>query len=134
MPKLPFRLLRRRHLRLGKAGERVAELLLASKHYVILIRNWRSPAGEIDLVARDGLTMVFVEVKTRFYGGNRPAAALRRRQQERIVNASRQYLRRIDRPRVPCRYDLVEVVFSRYGLRELRHWPDHFRPEPRTRM
>lgn len=129
--RLPFRVLRRRHLRLGRAGERAAARLLELKHYAVLARDWRCPSGEIDLVARDGATLVFVEVKTRFTGGGRPAEALRRRQRERIVNASRQYQRRIDWPRVPCRYDLVEAVFDRFGLRELRHWPDHFKPEKR---
>ena len=122
-----FRLSRRRHLRLGRAGENAASRLLREKRYEILVRDWRCPFGEIDLVARDGLTLVFVEVKTRRAGGaGRPAEALRRRQRERIVNASRHYLRRIDRPAVPVRYDLVEVVISSWGLVELRHWPDHF--------
>ena len=132
--KLPFHLLRRRHLRLGAAGEKAAAALLQSKHYVLLAHDWRCSSGEIDLVARDGLTMVFVEVKTRFFGGTgRPAEALGRRQQTRIVNASLNYLRRIENPQVPCRYDLIEVVIGRWGVVELRHWRDHFRLSERRR-
>jgi len=126
---IPFRQLRRRHLRLGRAGENAAARLLTAKRYVVLTRDWRCPAGEIDLIARDGLTLVFVEVKTRRFGGSgRPVEALGRRQQERIVHASRHYLRLIDHPHVPCRYDLVEVVMGRFGAREVRHWRDHFQP------
>jgi putative endonuclease len=50
---------------LGQRGERLAEDFLASAGLVILDRNWRCPQGEIDLVAREGDELVFVEVKTR---------------------------------------------------------------------
>lgn len=50
---------------LGVRGERVAERALLGRGYAILDRNWRCPEGEIDLVARDGETLVVVEVKTR---------------------------------------------------------------------
>ncbi len=51
--------------RLGRWGEGVAATHLEAHGYTILARNWRCAAGEIDLVARDGETLVFVEVKTR---------------------------------------------------------------------
>ena len=50
---------------LGRRGERLAEEFLTDAGLVILDRNWRCPQGEIDLVARDGDELVFVEVKTR---------------------------------------------------------------------
>jgi putative endonuclease len=50
---------------LGRRGERLAEEFLSGSGLVILDRNWRCPQGEIDLVARDGEELVFVEVKTR---------------------------------------------------------------------
>ena len=50
---------------LGQRGERLAERALVGRGYEILDRNWRCPSGEIDLVARDGDDLVFVEVKTR---------------------------------------------------------------------
>jgi len=127
--RLPFRFLRQRHLLLGRAGENAAAALLAARRYTLLARDWRCPAGEIDLIARDGVTLVFVEVKTRALGGTaRPVEALGPRQQQRIINASRHYLRRISHPRVPLRYDLVEVVIGTWGVVELRHWRDHFQP------
>jgi putative endonuclease len=50
---------------LGRRGERLAEEFLTASGLVIVDRNWRCPQGEIDLVARDGDELVFVEVKTR---------------------------------------------------------------------
>lgn len=50
---------------LGRRGERIAERALVARGYEILDRNWRCPEGEIDLVALDGASLVFVEVKTR---------------------------------------------------------------------
>ncbi len=50
---------------LGKRGESIAAEYLESKGYTIVERNWRSPYGEIDLIAGYGEVMAFVEVKTR---------------------------------------------------------------------
>ncbi|MFT4028667.1 MAG: YraN family protein [Protaetiibacter sp.] len=50
---------------LGRRGERLAERYLLARGYRLVERNWRCRHGEIDLVARDGDTLVFVEVKTR---------------------------------------------------------------------
>lgn len=50
---------------LGRRGERIAERALSGLGYNIIDRNWRCPSGEIDLVARDGDALVFIEVKTR---------------------------------------------------------------------
>jgi len=119
--------LRALHLRIGRRGETTAIKLLRQKHYDILARNVDDPAGEIDIIARDGGIMVFIEVKTRrAVTAARPAAGLNPRQQLRIVNAARRYLRRIENPAVPYRFDLIEVRLSRFGVAELRHWQDHF--------
>jgi putative endonuclease len=52
-------------IRLGDAGERMAERVLADQGWEILDRKWRGSAGEVDLIADDGDLIVFVEVKTR---------------------------------------------------------------------
>jgi putative endonuclease len=54
---------------IGAYGERVAALALTGAGMVVLDRNWRCPSGELDIVARDGNTIVFCEVKTRRGGG-----------------------------------------------------------------
>ena len=50
---------------LGRRGEEIAARYLASRGLAIVERNWRCPQGEIDVIARDGGELVFVEVKTR---------------------------------------------------------------------
>ena len=50
---------------LGRTGEELAAQYLAAAGYDVIERNWRCPQGEIDLVARDGTTLVIAEVKTR---------------------------------------------------------------------
>ena len=50
---------------LGKTGEELAARALVERGYAIVARNWRCPLGELDIIARDGDCLVFVEVKTR---------------------------------------------------------------------
>ena len=50
---------------LGRRGEQIAADWLIERGYTLLDRNWRCPSGELDLILRDGPTMVFAEVKTR---------------------------------------------------------------------
>lgn len=61
MPKIRFRFMSE----LGKIGENIAARYLEKSGYDILERNFRTPAGEVDLICLDGKTLVFVEVKTR---------------------------------------------------------------------
>lgn len=96
------------HQPAGWVGERAAERHLTAAGYVVLARNYRCRLGEIDLVALDRRTVVFVEVKAR-RGAGAPLEALSRRQQRRIVRAARHYLARhrlLDRL---VRFDLVGV-------------------------
>jgi len=72
--------------------------------------------------------LVFVEVKTREVGGLlRPAAAVNRRKRLRLTRAALDYLRVIGRPRVPFRFDIVEVLIKSDQVWEVRHLPDAFR-------
>jgi putative endonuclease len=65
-PYKSFRNKRRAHLRLGRWGEEQSCKLLQRKGFTILLRNYRSHVGELDIIALDGKTLVFVEVKTLF--------------------------------------------------------------------
>jgi putative endonuclease len=95
---------------LGAEGERAAESLLRRQGYRVLARNYRCPLGEIDLVALDGKTVVFVEVKTRTdesFGD--PLEALSARKQRQITRVAEHYLtahRLADRE---ARFDVVGV-------------------------
>ena len=116
-----------KHIQLGARGEKIATKLLCSKNYDILCHNYKVKAGEIDLVARDGDTLVFIEVKTRrATTRSRPAEGLSSKQKKRIYRAAQSYLHQIGNPKVVYRFDLIEVILTRFGIREIRHWLDNF--------
>ena len=98
---------------LGKLGEDLACSELRRRGYAILARRYRTRAGEIDIVAREGRTIVFVEVKTRTgsaFGGG--AAAVVGRKQRRIMRMAVDYLLRRRLADQPCRFDVVVVDFD----------------------
>lgn len=118
---------RAEHLKLGRRGEKLACRYLSGKRYDILLRNYRITSGEIDIIARDGSIVCFVEVKTRHAGfKGRPIEGLSERQRSRIRHAAMDYLREIGRPSVAYRFDMIEVVLSRWDVKELRHWKNSF--------
>lgn len=92
----------------GQAAESEAERYLRRKGYRILARNTRTPSGELDLVARSGSVLVFVEVKARgasTHGG--AVGAVDGRKQARLVKLAAQYLARHRLRNQPCRFDVV---------------------------
>ena len=100
------------HLERGFAGETIACQHLRRAGYKILYRNFRGrTGGELDIVCRNGDTLVFVEVKTRAseeFG--RPFEAVRPDQQRRISRGALAWLRMLDNPDILFRFDIVEVV------------------------
>ena len=95
---------------LGKAGEDRAVAELERRGYAILDRRYRTRHGEIDIVARDGETMVFVEVKVRATGDYGTAAeAVTARKQRRVVSMAIDYLARHRLTDKPCRFDVVAI-------------------------
>ncbi len=95
---------------LGKSGEDLACQELERRGYAILARRYRSRSGELDIVARDGRTLVFVEVKARhgsaFGGAAEAVTAWKRR---RIAHLALEYLTRHRLSGCPCRFDVVSV-------------------------
>ncbi|MGA4643871.1 YraN family protein [Limisphaera sp. 4302-co] len=115
------------HLQRGALGERAARRHLEKAGLQCLTTNYRTPRGELDLVCRDGDCLVFVEVKTRSSEEwGRPAAAVDLRRQRRLTRAALWYLRRIGRPRIKVRFDIVEVLLDQDRVREIRHLPNAF--------
>lgn len=96
---------------LGKEGEDLAAKLLKKDGYKIKERNYRSPAGEIDIIATDGDTLVFVEVKTRSNKSfGRPEEAVNVRKQQQIIKAAMHYLQQsVKLEERPARFDVVSV-------------------------
>ena len=91
----------------GAAAEALAARFLAQRGLAIVERNWRRRCGEIDLVARDGDTLVFVEVRLRRsgdFGG--AAASITAAQAGALVAAASLYLARLPRT-PPCRFDAI---------------------------
>jgi len=80
----------------------------------ILYRNYRGPrGGEIDIVARDGDTLSFVEVKTRTKKGyGRPLEAVTRDKQELLERGANAWLKLLGRRDLVWRFDVVEVILS----------------------
>ena len=98
---------------LGKMGEDLACGELDRRGYAILARRYRTRYGEIDIIAQQGQTIVFVEVKARVtdeFGGG--AAAVSPWKQQRIVRMALDYLARSRLTNVPCRFDVVTVDFD----------------------
>lgn len=99
--------------RLGKQGEALACRELRRRGYAILARGYRTRAGEIDIIARDRDTLVFVEVKTRssgHFGG--PLAAVTADKRRRLVAMAQHYLARLGGGARPCRFDVVAIDTS----------------------
>jgi putative endonuclease len=95
---------------LGETGENLACRELERRGYAILARRYRLRGGEIDIIARDGETTVFVEVKTRDgidYGSGGEAVTWRKRQ--RMARVALDYLARERIVDCPCRFDVVAI-------------------------
>jgi putative endonuclease len=98
---------------LGKTGEDLACQELERRGYAIVARRYRRRGGELDIIARDGQTMVFVEVKARegrAFGEASEAVTARKRQ--KITQLALDYLMRQRLTNCPCRFDVVSIHFD----------------------
>ncbi len=112
---------------LGKSGEECACRELERRGYAILARRYRTRFGEIDIVARDGPTIVFVEVKARTsdrYG--HPADAVTLHKQTTIAAMAADYLARRHIRDVPCRFDVVAIGFGVGGVLKVEVFKNAF--------
>lgn len=115
------------HLRLGKLGEDAAFDLLKASGYRVLLRNHREGRAEIDLIARHGDILVFVEVKARDISNPlRPSLAVDARKRRMLSEAAIAYLRRLDYPPISFRFDIIEVCCGEGRVVETRHIEDAF--------
>ena len=99
-----------RRISLGRMGESLAGVFLKNKGYTILERNWRTPYGEIDLVASHTGSVVFVEVKTRSTSTlGPPEISITPRKAEHMRNAAEFYIQHHPETTVDWRIDLVTI-------------------------
>jgi len=110
---------------LGQWGESVAAQQLEAKGFQIVERNWRCRRGEIDLIAQEGDTLVFVEVKTRRGRGmGVPEEALTSRKSRKLLLLGQLYLSQHDLD-IDWRIDMVAVELDRKGkLVRCEHIPN----------
>lgn len=121
---------------LGDAGERRAARFLRRQGYQILARRYRTQLGEIDLVARDGACIVFVEVKTRrTAGAGQPHEAVDRAKQMQLTRLALAFLKRYRLLEQPARFDVISIVWdSTTGKPQIVHYKNAFEPPGRGQM
>ena len=117
---------------LGERGERLAAKELERRGYRILKRRWRCRLGEIDLIARDGDTLVFVEVKTRrrnhMAAGPLPQESVGYHKRRKLVQLAYAYLaaKRLREADTAVRFDVVGVTISASGATTIELIRDAF--------
>ncbi|MFY9591594.1 MAG: YraN family protein, partial [Bacteroidales bacterium] len=122
-----FYLLMSKTINLGNKGEDLAAEMLAEKGYVIISANWRDKHKEIDIIAMDDDTLVFVEVKTRsenFWGN--PEEFVSRKKQKLLINAAEAYIAETGFTG-NSRFDVVSVLYLKSGM-EIEHIIEAFYP------
>ena len=95
----------------GASAEDLATKLLVAAGYQIVERNFRCKAGELDIVARDGDVLVFVEVRSRSDDEHGSAAeTIRRSKQRRVARVAAHYLAMVEPVFEQCRFDVVAIT------------------------
>jgi putative endonuclease len=115
---------------LGWQGERLAEDYLRRRGLKTVTRRYATPVGELDLVMRDGQTVVFVEVKTRRSRALAdPQDAVRRPKQQKMARCAAWFLEHRRWAERPCRFDVVAIMLPAAGEPEIEHFPEAFLPD-----
>jgi len=110
----------KRH-QMGKDNEQVAVDYLQKNGYTIVQRNYRIRGGEIDIIAKDNNTLVFIEVKSRTstrYG--HAIQSLTRQQQKRLSKTAQTYLHQHNLNNQPARFDMIAIQKNQYMGTEIR--------------
>jgi putative endonuclease len=114
----------------GRRGEALAEAHLIAKGYHLLARRFRLRNGEIDLVMRDGPTIVFVEVRRRSGSrGGDPFESIGVRKRHHLIRSARLFLAFNRMDDSPCRFDAVAVTAAGDGAPVIEHRIDAFRAD-----
>ncbi|MBM4135352.1 MAG: YraN family protein [Nitrospira sp.] len=111
---------------LGCKGEDLAITFLKAKGYTIIARNYKTPIGEIDIIAKDGRTIVFIEVKTRRSNSfGLPFESVTKRKRQKLQKLALLFLKKQE-VEFPVRFDVVSIVYTDNGKKEIEHIPDAF--------
>lgn len=107
---------------IGRRAEDVAVRYLADNGLRVVCRNFRRRQGEIDIVAEDGETVVFVEVRSHSTGDfGSPAESIGSRKLRKLAMVASEYLEETGRDDVAVRFDAVEVYFGWGRLQRINH-------------
>ena len=119
-------------MKLGALGEKAAARHLQRLGYRVVARNYRCPAGELDLIAVDEGSIVFVEVKTRRSADAAdPEVNVTSAKRRQLTRAARYYLMHKSAQDHPARFDVVAVVLPESGKPLIEHFVDAFAPVSR---
>ncbi|HTX40327.1 MAG TPA: YraN family protein [Acidobacteriaceae bacterium] len=117
------------HLLTGRRGERAAFFWLRRRGYTVVARAWRSARapGDLDLIAWQGDTLCFIEVKTRTTRAVAPAhLAVDRDKRRALRRLARHYLRQLHTRNVPTRFDILSIYFEKDKPAGFEHLPGAF--------
>jgi putative endonuclease len=121
---------------LGDRGERAAVAMLKKLGYRILAKQYRNSFGEIDIIAQDGETTVFVEVKTRTSANDgQPFEAVDRRKQDKLTRVALAWLKKHGRLEQRARFDIVSILWPEEGRDpEIAHYRNAFEATGRGQL
>ncbi len=111
----------------GKEGEEIAAKYLEEKGFEIIKRNYQYGHGEIDIIAKDGEVLVFVEVKTRKtleYG--EPEYAITKKKILQIKKMAELYLYDKEIEEADCRFDVIAIILGSEGNPQITHYENAF--------
>ena len=112
-----------KNLTIGRKGENLATRYLKSNKYIIITRNYYSTFGELDIIAKDNNTLVFVEVKTRTSNLTSALNSVSYAKQQKIIATASLYLN--EHPEfenLATRFDVIAIIFkdNKYSLKHLK--------------
>jgi len=126
LPSNPYIVTMAKHNLLGERGETIAYDYLLQKGYKIVERNWRHRKAEIDLIAWDDKTLVFIEVKTRsneLFG--KPEVSVDDKKEILVIAAAQAYMESIDYEWA-IRFDIISIVVHNAAAARIQHFEDAF--------
>ncbi|MDR1848210.1 MAG: YraN family protein [Bacteroidales bacterium] len=113
---------------LGKEGEQQAVDYLLDAGYQIIDRNFVCGKNEVDIIATDGQSIVFVEVKTRAtHAFGEPEQAVTKAKQKLIIRVADAYITKFN-VTMEARFDVISIVLNGEGKPEINHIPSAFEP------
>ncbi len=112
---------------LGKRGEELATVFLEQKGFQIITRNYRQKTGEVDIIAKDNNTLIFIEVKTRsslLFG--QPFEAVTEKKQSQLNRIALDYMTRNKIKNQAARFDVISILIEKNKKPKIEHLKNCF--------